>query len=139
MHDYAPALLATSAAIVLVLGSIHLYFTFFSNKFSPRDAELEARMKEISPLLTRETTMWRALVGFNASHSLGAMLFGVIYAYLAIFQPSVLFQSRFLLLVGFLFLASFVVLARRYWFSVPFRGIALSAILYLTALGLHWT
>jgi hypothetical protein len=35
-------------------------------------------MKSISPMLTRETTMWKAWIGFNASHSSGITFIGVI-------------------------------------------------------------
>ena len=131
-------LIATSAGIVFALGGIHLYYTFFGNAFSPRDAELETRMKAVSPFLTREVTMWNAWVGFNASHSLGAMLFGAMYVYLAVVQPALLFDSAFLLSLGFAFLAALLVLARIDWFRIPFRGILCATVLYAVALGLHW-
>ena len=35
-------------------------------------------MGEISPVITKETTVWRCWVGFNASHSMGLMLYGLI-------------------------------------------------------------
>ena len=131
-------LIAASAGIVFVLGSIHLYLTFFGNAFSPRDAELEARMKTVSPLLTREITMWNAWIGFNASHSLGAMLFGALYAYLAVARHDVLFDSPFLLALGFAFLAALLALANAYWFRIPFRGILCATVAYSVALGLRW-
>jgi len=130
--------IAASAGIVFALGSIHLYCTFFGNAFSPRDAELEARMKAVSPFLTREISMWKAWVGFNASHSLGAMLFGAGYGYLAIAQPAALFGSPFLLALGFAFLVAMLALARVYWFRIPFRGILCATVLYAVALGLRW-
>lgn len=136
---FAPQILiAVSAGIVFALGSIHLYLTFFGHAFSPRDAELEARMKTVSPLLSGEITMWNAWVGFNASHSLGAMLFGALYAYMAIARPAVLLGSPFLLALGFAFLAALLALARAYWFRIPFRGILCATVLYAVALGLRW-
>jgi hypothetical protein len=138
MIAIAPSLVAASAAIILLLGLVHLLYTFRGQKLHPRDADLEARMKEVSPVLTRETTMWRAWVGFNASHSYGAILFGLVYGYLAIVQSPLLFQSPFLLLVGVLLLAGYVVLGKVYWFSVPFRGIVLSFALYVAALVITW-
>jgi uncharacterized membrane protein len=95
-------------------------------------------MKEVSPVITRETTMWRAWVGFNASHSYGAILFGLVYGYLAVAQGSLLFQSPFLLFVGLLLLVGYAVLGKVYWFSVPFRGIVLSTALYVAALVITW-
>jgi hypothetical protein len=81
-------------------------------------------------VLTRETSVWRAWIGFNASHSLGAMLFGAIYGHLALAQPDVLARSPYLLAVGAALLLGYAWLGRRYWFSVPFRGIVLSLALY---------
>jgi hypothetical protein len=123
-------LIAASGALVFSLGSLHLVFTFFGTKLRPRDPELEARMKVVHPGITRQTTMWKTWVGFNASHSLGGMLFGLLYGYLALARPEVLFGSMFLGVVGGAFLLSFVVLAKAYWFSTPFRGVVLASLLY---------
>jgi hypothetical protein len=127
-------LLAASAAIVLCLGTAHLWLTFRGTALHPRDESLTARMREVTPRLTRQTTMWRAWVGFNASHSVGAMLFGLTWGYLALAQPGVLFASVFLRGLGLVLLAGYAVLGWRYWFSIPFRGIALAAALYVAAL-----
>ena len=127
-------LLAASAAIVLCLGTAHLWLTFRGTALHPRDESLTARMREVTPRLTRQTTMWRAWVGFNASHSFGAMLFGLTWGYLALAQPGVLFASVFLRGLGLVLLAGYAVLGWRYWFSIPFRGIALAAALYVAAL-----
>ena len=70
--------------ILLILGSIHLYYTFFSNVFSSRNKNLITEMKNSYPILTKETTMWRAWIGFNASHSSGAMFIGILNLYIAI-------------------------------------------------------
>ena len=129
-------LIFASAAIVLTLGTIHLIFTFTSNKFLPRDKALAEQMKNVAPVISKQTTMWRAWIGFNASHSLGAMLFGLVYAYLALFHIQFLSQARFLLLVGILFLGSLVILARRYWFSIPFVGTVSATIAFVAGAAL---
>ena len=74
--------------------------------------------------------MWKTWVGFNASHSLGSMLFGLLYGYLALAQPAVLFGSMFPGMVGGAFLLGFVALGKAYWFSTPFRGLVLASVLY---------
>jgi hypothetical protein len=132
----APLLVAASAAIILLLGLVHLLYTFRGVKLHPRDAKLVAAMRQVSPVLTRQTTMWKTWVGFNASHSLGAMLFGAVYGYLALMQGAFLFQSWYLLLVGLAMLAAYAFLGWRYWFSVPFRGIVLATVLYAAALAM---
>ena len=125
--------MTASAAIVFTLGTLHLVYTFASDKFLPRDPSVAEQMKRVSPVISKETTMWRVWIGFNASHGLGAMLFGAVYGYLSLFHFERLLQTRFLLLVGALFLASFVVLAKRYWFSVPLMGVSTSLLLYVAA------
>ena len=123
-------LIAASASIALALGIAHLVFTFFGPKLKPRDPALEARMKEVWPVLTRQTTMWKLWIGFNASHSFSAILFGSVYGYLALAQPAVLFHSAFLAILGGLFLLVYLVLGKKYWFSTPFRYIVVASILY---------
>ena len=100
MNTIAPSLVAASAAILLLLGLAHLLFTFRGPKLRPRDRELQTRMQEVSPVITRQTTMWKAWIGFNASHSYGLILFGAMYGYLALAHHEFLFQSVFLLSLG---------------------------------------
>ena len=134
MNTISPLLVATSAAIILFLGFVHLLFTFHGPKLQPQDRELITRMQKTNLVLTQETSMWKAWIGFNASHSLGAILFGAVYGYLSLAHSAFLFQSAYLLSLGLIFLLIYVFLAKRYWFSVPFRGILLSTVLYAVAL-----
>jgi hypothetical protein len=131
-------LIATSAGIILLLGLAHLLFTFSGPKFMPRDRELQALMQDVSPVISRETTMWKAWVGFNASHSFGAIMFGAIYGYLSLLHNAFLFRSTFLLSLGLLLLCGYLFLGKRYWFSIPFRGILLAFTLYVLALVGIW-
>jgi len=124
-------LIALAAAIIGALGAMHLYLTFFSTALHPRDEILAERMAEDHPQLTRGTTMWRAWIGFNASHSLGALLFALAYGYLALMQPALLFGTSFLITLGLVMLLSLAALARAYWFSKPQAGIAFATVLYL--------
>lgn len=127
----APLLLATSAALLSVFGLLHLRLIGFGDRLAPRDAAVEAGMRETALRLTRETTVWRAWTGFNASHGLGLLLFGVLYGYLALYRFGVLQQAPFLLAAGTVYLAGMLVLARRYFFSVPFFGVSASLVLYV--------
>ena len=137
LSPLAPAFLAVSAAILLLLGLLHLVYTVQGVKLLPRDRDLKARMQAVAPVITRETTMWKAWIGFNASHSYGAILFGAVYGYLALVHSAFLFQSTFLLTLGLVMLGGYAFLGRRYFFSVPFRAIVLAAILYVVALVLY--
>src|SRR5579864_8779707 len=123
MHAIASSLIAASGAIVLLLGVLHLVYTFRGRKLYPRDSDLYTRMNEVPLVLTRKTTMWKAWVGFNASHSYGAIFFGLVYGYLALAHSELLFQSTYLLLVGLLLLIGYAVLGKVYWFRTPLLGI----------------
>lgn len=128
------SLMAISAGIILVLGVIHLVYTFWGSNLLPRDPALQSAMARIHPGITKETTMWRAWVGFNASHSMGAILFGLVFGYLALYHAEFLFGSAYLLAVGFAMLAGFFVLGKVYWFSVPFTGITISLVCYVASI-----
>jgi hypothetical protein len=125
-----------SASIMCTLGVLHLVYTFWGPKLTPRDHALQVSMSRISPVITKETTMWRAWVGFNVSHSMGAILFGLVFGFLALAHGPLLFQSPFLLIVGLAMLGGFVVLGKVYWFSAPFRGISMSLACYVASIAL---
>ena len=116
MLTLASLLVAASGAIVAVFGALHALFTFRGPRLFPRDDALRARMHEVAPVITRETTMWKAWLGFNASHGLGLVLFGVLYAWLAL---------------GFAALCAWLLLAKLYFFSVPLRGVVAATVLYV--------
>jgi hypothetical protein len=45
-------LILASAIIIFSLGALHLWLTFVGDKLKPRDPELEARLKNVSPVIT---------------------------------------------------------------------------------------
>ena len=115
-----------SAAIIGTLGTLHLFYTFVGPNLHPRDPRLIRRMQQTAIVLTGDTSVWRAWIGFNASHSFCAMLFALVYGYLAIAQPTLLFGAPFLLAVALLLLGALLWLAWQYWFRIPLIGIALA-------------
>ena len=127
-----------SASIIFTLGVIHFVYTFWGPKLTPRDPTLQISMSQISPVITKETTIWRCWVGFNASHSLGLMLFGLVFGFLALAHGQLLFHSPFLLVVGLAMLGGLVVLSRLYFFSAPLIGISISLACYITSIVLSW-
>jgi len=71
----------------MLLGIMHLAFTYFGDKLHPSNSALLAQLKSTPPVISRQISMWKAWIGFNASHSLGAILFGVIFGYLVLEHP----------------------------------------------------
>lgn len=129
--------LLLSCLIVFVLGGMHAWLTLVSEKFSPRDDVLKARLQEVSPRISKQTTMWRAGLGFHYSHSLGAILFASVYAYLAWFGWDFLMQSVFLRALGLVYLLTMLTLAVKFWFRIPVIGLVFSSGLYVFALALN--
>ncbi len=130
----ARVLMVLSASIVLLLGVVHLVYTFWGPNLTPRDPALQISMSQSSPVITKETTMWRCWVGFNASHSMGLILFGLIFGYLALAHGQLLFRSPFLLIVGLALLMGFVVLCKIYFFSAPLTGVSISLAFYVAGI-----
>lgn len=131
------AFVAASAAMILVMGFVHLVYTFGGPKMHPRDAELMAKMKTDAPVVSRETTMWKTWMGFNATHSFGLILFGAMYGYLAIRQGALLFDSCYLLALGFAVLIGYAVIAKQYFFWAPFYGVVSATFLYVVGIAVH--
>jgi len=101
---------------------------------TPRDPALQISMRQIAPVITNETTMWRCWVGFNASHSMGLILFGLILGFLALAHGQLLFQSPFLLVVGLAMLGGLVVLCKVYFFSGVLIDISISLACYVASI-----
>jgi len=123
----------TGSVIFLALGTLHLYYTFFSSKFAARNKAVVTEMKNTSPVLTNETTMWNAWIGFNASHSAGAIFIGLINIILVVQYFPVLQDS---LVIQLLNIATFIFycwLAKKFWFRIPFTGILITAGCFVAA------
>jgi hypothetical protein len=119
------------AAILLYLGSAHLACTLLTHTFHPTEGQLETAMKQVGPRISSEMTMWKAWMGFNVSHSMGLLLFGLIYGYMDVYRWEVLRTSYFLAGTGLLMLVGYVVLARIFWFTVPLIGVSAATLLYV--------
>jgi hypothetical protein len=132
----ARILMVLSAGILLTLGTMHLSLTFWGTNLTPRDPALQTSMSTTSPVLTSETTMWRCWTGFNATHSMALILFGLIYGYLALVHNQLLFRSPFLMLVGLATLVSLVVLCKLYFFRSPLIGVSISLLFYVVSVTL---
>src|SRR5215472_3855458 len=126
-------LIVFAAALMGVLGVIHLVYTFFTNKFQPRNAATSDAMKATSPVLTRRTNFWDAWIGFNASHGLGMLLFAATYLVLAVGHMSLLRESPLLTWLPVAGSGAYLVLARRYWFRTPIIAAAIATACFLAA------
>jgi hypothetical protein len=83
--------------------------------------------------LTRRLSLWQAWVGFNFSHSLGAVLFGAVVVLVGRSQASFESQAQVFLPLAVVVAATYLVIGLRYWFRKPITGISVSAACFLTA------
>jgi hypothetical protein len=135
----AKVLMLICTGLFFIIGASHLVLTFFTRKLDPLDPALRTRMSEVPLILIKRTDIWRCWVGFNASHSIALMLFGLIYGFLAAAHSEVLFNSPFLLVVGLLMIAAVFALGTTYWFRHPpyiFIGLPLACYVASIALSL---
>ena len=78
------------------------------------------------------TTMWRAWVGFNFSHSLGAMLFGMLCVGAGLVLGTLMLPA-WILFVLVLIALFYVGLSVLYWFRIPTMGITLATVCLVIA------
>ena len=137
MHELSRYLFIAGACPFLLLGVAHALATPWRpderKGLSPFDPGLAEQMTRATVRLTRRTDLWRAWVGFNLSHSLGAVAFGGLVVLVARSEVSFAAEgpvfAPFALLVSSVYLA----LAVQYWFRTPIVGCALSAALFLAS------
>jgi hypothetical protein len=121
----------------VVLGIAHALATPLTPEqrkgLSPRDPASCHAMSQQTVLLTRRTNLWLAWVGFNLSHSLGAVLFGVVV--LLVGRNPATFQANWSEFVPLAIVVSGVYLAigQRYWFRTPILGISISSACFLAS------
>jgi len=120
--------------VFVILGTIHLFYTFFTDKFSSKNEKVISEMKSSNPILTNETTLWKAWIGFNASHSIGAIFFGLINIYIAHKFFLTLQGDSFFFILNIFIVGFYLWLAKKYWFRIPFFGISLTLFCYLLVL-----
>jgi hypothetical protein len=117
------ALLGIAGLIYIGLGALHAVYTLLDirhpKRIVPDDPAVIASMQSSKIRLTRgQATVWEGWVGFNLSHSLGALMFGAgCWIVAACFRVFAFPPWILAVLVGIS--ALYLLLARRYWFRVP--------------------
>jgi hypothetical protein len=137
MADLSRYLFLAGGLPFVVLGLIHVFVTPRSpgekKPLSPSDASLRDAMTRDTLMISRRMSFWSAWVGFNLSHSLGAVLFGS--AVLLIGRSAASFAQQAPLFIPFAVVVSaiYLVLAVRYWFRSPLIGIMLSCACFVSS------
>jgi hypothetical protein len=122
----------------IVLGAIHIIYTLMDirvpRKLTPYDDSVRVSMQKSTLALTKQTTMWRAWVGFNISHGIGVLFFGLIYLTLALSDFTLLSKVTPLPYLAFAVSVSYLVLSVKYWFHIPAIGSGIGAACFLVSL-----
>lgn len=126
------------AAPFILLGSIHILYSlrdvWTPRKLTPYDDSVRVSMQTTTLALTRQTTMWRAWLGFNISHGIGVLFFGLVYLILALSDIELLSRVTVLPLLALAVSASYFVLSIKYWFHIPAIGSGIGTVCFFIAL-----
>jgi hypothetical protein len=133
----ARCLLDFGGGVFVLLGLLHALYTYLDidrpRRLVPQDpAVMQAMAKSNLRLSGTGTTMWRAWVGFNFSHSIGVMLFGTICIGAGSVLGTMVLPAWILFL--FVVIASiYLAVGQLYWFRIPVAGIVLAEVCLLIA------
>jgi hypothetical protein len=137
MQELSRYLFLAGALPFLLLGTAHAVQTprqpYDRKGLSPSDPTLAESMVRSKVLLTSRTDMWRAWVGFNLSHSLGILLFGVLIVLVGRTPASFEYNAAIFLPLAVVVSIAYLTLGVAYWFRTPNIGIGVSAFLFSAA------
>jgi hypothetical protein len=137
MQELSRYLFLAGALPFLLLGIAHAVHTprrpTDRRGLSPADPRLTEAMTRSRVLLTGRTDLWRAWVGFNLSHSLGAVLFGLLVVLVGRTTASFGCNAGVFLPLAVAVSLAYLGLGVAYWFRTPIVGIALSVLLFSAA------
>src|SRR5215469_15094300 len=127
----ARILVASGAALLGLLGTIHIVTTFFTNKLDLREPAAIAAMKATGLVLGGRTSLWNAWVGLNAILGLFLLLFAATYVLLAVRHMSLLRDSPTLVWLPVVGGAAYLAIALR--FGGPIIEFAVATACFLVA------
>ena len=131
-------LFVVGAVPFILLGAIHILYSlrdaWTPSKLTPYDDAVRVSMEKSTLRLTRQTTMWRAWLGFNVSHGIGVLFFGLVFVILAVSAPALLSKVTLLPVLALIVSTSYLVLSLKYWFHIPAIGSGIGVACFLAAL-----
>ncbi|MEO8146739.1 MAG: hypothetical protein ABI723_03825 [Bacteroidia bacterium] len=132
--NYSQLLFIAGTIPFMYLGMVHVIIALKDIKdpraFTPINDNVRKQMM-VSPLrFTDKTTMWKAWLGFNISHGLGAFVFGLFLQLLVIQNPLCLI---WLTPLAVCISAIYLWLSLKFWFNKPTIGIATGLLFLLLA------
>lgn len=133
----AQILLTVAGIVILLMGTGHLVLTLRDvwkpTAFTPTDDSVRLAMQGAQLRFSRRINLWEAWLGFNISHSMGAMMFGGALLFAAQAHLEAFLASTFLQTMAVLIPAAYWVVAIRFWFRGPVIGISIVLLCTLAA------
>ena len=125
-------LLDFGGGVFVLLGFLHALYTYLDinrpRRLVPQDpAVAQAMAKSNLRLSGAGTTMWRAWVGFNFSHSIGVVLFGTICMGVGSVLGTMVLPAWVLFVLVVISLL-YLVVGMLYWFRIPVAGIVIAVV-----------
>jgi hypothetical protein len=115
-----------AAGIMALLGLVHLIYTLIDfgsapKYFRPLDESVLTHMRETKTAIAPQgRDYWSGVLGFNLSHSIGLILFGVLIGVATSYE--IHWLKPILVATGLIYTA----IAYRCWFNAPALGAALA-------------
>ena len=107
----------------VVFGILHALMTPVTpdqmKGLTPRDLTFRIAMSQETVLLTRRTNVWLGWVGFNFSHSLGLVAFGIVGILVGRSRASFSDQRAVFVPLAVVVSLLYLILGLRYWFRSP--------------------
>jgi predicted ABC-type sugar transport system permease subunit len=130
-------LLLTGGTIFSIMGLLHIIYTIFDisqpKRLVPMNQVVISQMASVGVRLARgRTNMWDAWLGFNISHGLGVIIFGLVCVGAGVFAQKLALPKATLLIPVFVGVIYFL-LAIRFWFRDPAIGVAIGTSLLFMA------
>lgn len=135
MAELSRYLFLAGALPFVLLGIAHALATPLtpdeSKGLSPRDPEYRQGMAGQTVLLTRRTNLWLAWVGFNLSHSLGAVAFGLAVGLVGRTPETFAANGPAFLPFAIVVSGAYLAIGLRCWFRTPIAGIVVSSACFV--------
>jgi len=130
VNEVSRHLFLAGALPFVVLGLLHARGTPRATTdrkgLSPADPALAEAMARGRVLLTKQVDVWSGWVGFNLSHSLGAVAFGAFVLAVGRSADSFAAQAAVCGPLAVAVSGAFLAIGVRYWFRTPIAGCAIA-------------
>jgi len=121
----------------IVLGVVHALFTlgdvFRPRLFTPRNDDVRQGMMATTIGLTHRMNLWRSWLGFNITHGLGLVFFGLVLLLVALDDFRLVTTLEFMMPLAVAVSTTYALLAVRFFYYVPAGVATLGAACFIAS------